>query len=302
MRKGFLDPYVRMMDEKQINMFGIAVEQHGVLVDEYRWKPDQAHPLHSMSKSYTSIAVGMAIDEGRLRLEDRVIDFFPTLLPEKVSDYTAAMTVRDLLIMASGHSQPILMSGRREQLMQDWAEAFLAAAPERAPGQVFVYDSGCTYMLSRIIHRTTGLDLLEYLRPRLFDPLGIDNPVWDRCPMGFSLGGAGLWLRTKQSLPFGRMLLQKGWYNGKQLVSETWVEQATSFQIATDNCGFFYDKSLGYGYQFWMARQGAYRASGAHGQGCFVIPNRDAVITYNANTPDMQGILEGLWDLVIPQL
>lgn len=175
-------------------------------------------------------------------------------------------------------------------------------APDRAPGQVFVYDSGCTYMLSRIVQKTTGQDLLEYLRPRLFDPLEIEGPVWDKCPMGFSLGGTGLWLKTKQSLPFGRMLLQKGQYNGKQLVSQSWVEQATSFQIATDQCGFFYDKSLGYGYQFWMARQDAYRASGAHGQGCFVIPHKDAVITYNANTPDMQTILEKLWDLVIPNL
>jgi len=303
MQKGFLDQYVNFINEKQINMFGIIVQQHGKIVDEHRWVEDVPHPLFSLSKSFTSVAVGMAIEEGRFTLDDKVIGFFPDLLPDVVSDNLAAMTVRDLLIMASGHEEPVLMGSQRDKITEkDWAKAFLAVPPVRKPGQVFVYDSGCTYMLSRIIHKTTGIDLFDYLMPRLFEPLGIENPVWDRCPMGFSLGGSGLNLRTSQILPFGQMLLQNGVWEGRKIVSEEWIREATQFKIATDNCGFFYDKALGYGYQFWVGREGSYRASGAHGQGCFVIPHKDAVIAYNSKTGDMQSLLEGLWDIVIPKL
>ncbi len=303
MKGRILKEYVRYIGESGINMFGICVQQHGELLDEFRWTADEPHPLYSMSKSYVSIGVGIAIDEGRFALNDTVVSFFPELLPEQVSGYAAEMTVRDLLIMASGVSRPALMNGEENRPGEtDWAKAFLAVVPDTQPGKTFVYDSGCTYMLSRIIAKTTGQDLLDYLKPRLFDPLGIENPEWDKCPLGYSLGGSGLRLRTAQSLPFGQMLLQGGEWENRRIVSADWVREATSFQIATDGCGFFYDKSLGYGYQFWMARMGAYRASGAHGQGCFVIPHKDAVITYNARTPDMQSLLEGLWEIVIPQL
>ena len=299
--ENILREYIDYIDGRKINMFGICVQRHGKLIDSFRWTADEPHPLYSMSKSYTSVGVGIAIDEGRFSLTDKVISFFPELLPEQVNDYAAEMTVRDLLTMASGVSRPVLMSGSAVA-EKDWAKAFLSAQPDTRPGKTFVYDSGCTYMLSRIIAKTAGVDLLDYLTPHLFAPLGIEDPVWDRCPLGYSLGGSGLRLKTAQSLPFGQMLLQGGEWKGRRIVSAEWIREATSFQIATDNCGFFYDKSLGYGYQFWVARDGAYRASGAHGQGCFVIPRKDAVITYNAHTPDMQAILEGLWDIVIPKL
>ena len=304
---GFLEAYVNYLDARAINMVGICVQQHGKLLAEHRWAADEPHQLYSMSKSYTSIAVGMAMDEGFFSLEDKVVSFFPELLPDAVSEYTAQTTVRDLLIMACGVSRPVLMNGASQRADEgeddeDWAKIFLSAAPDVRPGTKFVYDSGCTYMLSRIIAKTTGEDLLDFLMPRLFAPLGIENPVWDRCPLGYSLGGTGLRLRMAESLPFGQMLLQGGVWEGKRLVSERWVREATTFKIATDDCGFFYDKSLGYGYQFWMAREGAFRASGAYGQGCFVIPHKDAVITYNAHTDDMQAILEGLWEIVIPKL
>ena len=302
MKQGILREYVEYIDERKIDMFGICVQQHGRLLDSFRWTADEPHPLYSMSKSYTSVGVGIAIDEGRFSLDDRVVSFFPELLPDTLGEYAAEMTVRDLLTMASGVSRPVLMNGGAAPEERDWAKAFLSVQPDMRPGSTFVYDSGCTYMLSRIVAKTTGQDLLDYMKPRLFDPLGIGNPVWDRCPLGYSLGGSGLRLRTAQSLPFGQMLLQGGEWEGRRIVSADWVREATSFQIATDNCGFFYDKSLGYGYQFWIAREGAYRASGAHGQGCFVLPHKDAVITYNAHTPDLQSILEGLWDIVIPAL
>ena len=293
-----LKEYAAFIDSKNIGMYGICVQQRGEMIASHRWTGDVPHQLYSMSKSYTSIGVGIAIDEGRLALSDRVVSFFPELLPERPDDRMARMTVRDLLTMSAGFTNPI----QPEAADRDWAAVFLSSAPDMEPGKTFVYDSMCTYMLSRIVARAAGEDLLDYMKPRLFDPLGIENPVWDRCPSGYSLGGTGLHLKTAQSLPFGQMLLQRGIWNGRRIVSEDWIGEATRYQIATDRCGFFYDKSLGYGYQFWIAREGAYRASGAYGQGCFVIPHKDAVITYNANAADLQSILEGLWDLVIPKL
>ncbi len=307
--QNILKKYVDYIDGKKIKMFGICVQQHGEMKDSHRWTEDRPHHLFSMSKSYVSIAVGIAVDEGRFSIDDRVISFFPELVPDWVGEHTARMTVKDLLMMAAGISRPVLMNGNiREpgsadpRAEKDWAKVFLQTEPDMEPGKKFIYDSGCSYMLSRIIARATGQDMLDYLIPRLFGPLGIEDPVWDRCPLGYSLGGIGLRLKTADSLAFGQMLLQGGRWNGRRIVSEEWVREATTFKIATDDCGFFYDKSLGYGYQFWMGREGSFRASWAYGQGCFVIPGRDAVITYNADTDEMQALLEGMWDILIPEL
>ena len=308
---GILNEFIDYSNKNDLNMYGIALQQNGREIASYRWTKDERHPLHSMSKSYVSIAVGIAIDEGYISLSDTVVSFFPDIVLKETNAYLLQMTVRDLLIMASGHSEPVLMGRQREELTNDkwkeseegdWTIVFLTSLPDHAPGEKFQYDSGCTYMLVRIIESATGKEFLEYITPRLFSPLGIDTPEWERCPRGHVKGGTGLSLRTEESLPFGQMLLQGGVYHDKRIVSENWIQEAAKFQIATDQSGFFYDKSLGYGYQFWVAREGAYRASGAYGQGCFVIPSRNAVICYNAHTGNLQGILEGLWEYLISKL
>jgi len=299
--------FVETANRKNLGMYGVAVNQHGRFLGEYRFVPDEPHPLYSLSKSFASTAVGMAADEGLLKITDRVVSFFPEFLPDEVGGGLAAMTVRDLLVMASGHSAPVLM--RRppdaqtppEEQDRDWVALFLAAKPDIMPGKRFVYDSGCTYMLSAVLQKLTGQTMRDYLMPRLFEPLGIENPVWDTCPRGRTLGGTGLHLRTTQILPFGQLYLQDGVWNGKRLLSSKWIAQATSYQIGT-TCAEIYDKRMGYGYQFWMARHESYRASGAHGQGCMILPKWDAVIAYNAKTSDMQGILDNVWDNIAPKL
>ncbi len=306
-----LTPFINCMNDNQVNMFGIAIQQGIDVIARYRWTEDVPHQLFSMSKSYTSMAVGIAISEGCFGLNDRLVDLFPEYTPENVHPYKAATTVRHLLTMSAGHDNPILLGRVAEELVnegykgvgdRDWVRAFMSIAPDRAPGEKFVYDNGCTYLLSRLISKYTGQNLLEYLDERLFRYLGIPTPEWDCCPAGYPLGASGLHLRTEDSLAFGRMLLDGGKYNGSQLVPEEWVREATTFKIRTDDAGFFPDKSLGYGYQFWMARHDCYRASGAATQGCFVVPYKDAVICYNADTGKMQLVLEALWDMVIPEL
>lgn len=305
MMNGFFDEFVKVANEGGYDLCGVAANVHGKYIGQYRWAPDEPHQLYSASKSYTSIAVGMAVGEGLLSVSDKVISFFPDKLPDEVSPELAAMSVRDLLTMASGHAKPVMEwpAGQGPEDDADWVRFFLAAKLDRAPGQSFVYESACTFMLSAIIQKLTGAKLLDYLMPRLFTPLGLERPVWDENPQGINLGGTGLHLRTADMLPFGQLLLQRGMWNGRRLVSADWIDEATSFQIST--AGLFPgvpDKEMGYGYQFWLGRNGIYRASGMRAQGCVVIPHLDAVVTYNAGNGNMQGILDDIWDNLCPKL
>ncbi|MDD4796913.1 MAG: serine hydrolase, partial [Eubacteriales bacterium] len=226
METGFLDDFKREAARRGLMLHGVAVQQRGALVDAHQWQDDVPHILHSLSKSFTAMAVGMLVEDGRLSLDDSVTGFFPDDCPDNVSPELAAMTVRHLLTMSAGHAQPKMMSYQRKEIRDDnWVRYYLSCPPDRMPGERFVYDSGCTYMLSAIAQAITGQTVLDYLTPRLFEPLGIGRPAWETCPRGITLGCAGLFLRTRQLLPFGQMLLDGGSYGGRQLVPRRWVEQ-----------------------------------------------------------------------------
>ncbi len=154
-------------------------------------------------------------------------------------------------------------------------------------------------MLSAIVQKVTGETVLEYLKPRLFEPLGIADPKWETSPQGISIGGYGLYLRTEDIAKFGQLYLQKGKWNGKQLLPESWVEQATSKQVSNGSDPTK-DWDQGYGFQFWRCRHGAYRGDGKDGQFCIVLPEQDAVIAITANTGDMQAELNIVWDKLLP--
>jgi CubicO group peptidase (beta-lactamase class C family) len=238
--------------------------------------------------------VGLAIGEGKLSLDDRVLSFFPDDAPAEPSENLRAMRVRDLLTMSTGHeSEPILTAEK------PWVRSFLAHPVPRPPGTHFVYNSTATYTLSAIVQKVTGQKLLEYLQPRLFEPLGIENAQWDDSPQGISVGGWGLRIRTEDIAKFGLLYAQRGRWNGRQLLPETWADQATAKQVAngTDPGK---DWTQGYGYQFWRCRHGAYRGDGAFGQFCVVMPEFDAVLAMTADTKDMQGQLNLVWEHLRP--
>ncbi len=287
--------FIATVQKKNLNLVGVCAKQDGKFLGEARLGPDVPMPLFSLSKSYASIGVGMAIDEGLFTLNDKVAGFFPEFAPG--GPKMAAMTVEDLLTMAAGFSDPLPIWHNEQG---DWAKAFLAAEPDLTPGTTFIYDSLCTYMLSAIVQKTSGVTLLEFLQKRLFDKMEL-TPYWETCPTGRTLGGSGLFLRTTEILPFGDLLLGEGCYKGEQLVSRDYVKAATSFKIATPDMEIP-DKRMGYGYQFWVGRNGSYRASGAGAQGLVVIPHMNLSIAYHSVNGDLQGILDALWDLVIPKL
>lgn len=289
--------FVEAADKRVGTMHSFMLVRHGHVIAEGWWKPqspDTPHVLHSLSKSFTSTAVGLAIGEGRLSLDARVLSFFPEDAPAEPSENLRALRVRDLLTMSTGHeSEPKFGAD------SSWVRAFLAHPVPRPPGTHFLYNSPATYMASAIVQKVTGQTLVEYLRARLFEPLGIENPQWDSCPRGINVGGWGLHLRTEDIAKFGQLYAQHGRWNGRQLLPVTWVQQATAAQVAngTDPTK---DWTQGYGYQFWRCRHDCYRGDGAFGQFCVVLPEFGAVLAMTADTKDMQGQLNLVWEHLRP--
>jgi len=273
--------------------------RHGRVVAEGWWSPYNArspHALYSLSKSFTSTAVGLAISEGKLSLNDEVLKFFPEHAPADPSRNLREMRVHDLLRMSTGHqSEPQRTPDRA------WTKSFLAHPVPFKPGTHFLYNTSGTYMLSAIVQKATGTTVLDYLRPRLFQPLGIEHPTWETSPAGISAGGYGLSIRTEDIARLGQLYLQKGKWQGRQLVPEAWVEAATARQTSNgSNPNSDWDQ--GYGYQFWRCRHGIYRGDGAFGQYCIVLPRQDAVIAITSGVRNMQSVLDLVWDKLLPAL
>jgi CubicO group peptidase (beta-lactamase class C family) len=289
--------FVRAADQKLDSLHSFMLLRHGHVVAECWWAPYSAqspHALFSLSKSFTSTAVGIAAAEGKLSIDDPVLKFFPDDAPANPSANLKAMRLSDLIRMSTGHqTEP----PRRPD--EPWVKTFLAHPVPFKPGTHFLYNTSATYMLSAAVQKATGQTVLDYLRPRLFEPLGIEHPTWEASPQGITAGGYGLSIRTEDIARFGQLYLQKGKWNGKQLVPETWVAAATARQTSNgSNPASDWDQ--GYGYQFWRCRHGAYRGDGAFGQYCVVLPEQDAVIAITSGLRDLQAVLNLVWDKLLP--
>lgn len=293
--------FVDAADQKVDVMNSFMLVRHGHVVAEGWWKPYDAksrHELYSLSKSFTSTAVGMAVAEGKLSIDDTVMSFFPDDAPKEPTTNLKNMRVRDLLCMSTGHqTEPQL----NPTIKDPWTKAFLAHTVQFKPGTHFLYNTPATYMQSAIVQKVTGKTVLEYLKPRLFDPLGIEEPTWGTSPQGVSLGGYGLNVRTEDIAKFGQLYLQKGKWGDKQLIPAEWVAMATSKQTSNGSNPKS-DWDQGYGFQFWRSRNGAFRGDGAFGQYCIVLPEQDAVIAITSGTKDMQNVLNLVWDILLPGL
>ena len=283
-----------------LELHSMMLLRHGRVIAESWWHPyapEKPHMLFSLSKSFTATAVGLAVGEGRLSLDDKVSSFFPESTPEPLSENLAAMRVQDLLTMSTGHAvEP--MSGLRAET-NNWVESFFAASVPHAPGTHFLYNSLATYMLSAILHKLTGERLLSYLTPRLFLPLGIESPTWEQCPLGMDVGGWGLSVRTEDIAKFGQLYLSDGLWDGVRLLPEGWVHNATQKHISNGDDPVS-DWAQGYGFQFWRCQHGAYRGDGAFGQYCVVFPEQDAVLAITSGVKNMQGVLNHVWASLLP--
>ena len=289
--------FINQADRQIETMNSIIIVRHGHVVAEGYWSPYDAstrHALYSLTKSFTSTAVGLAVAEGKLTIDDLVLPLFPEDAPADPSVNLRALRVRDLLSMSTGHrSEP------RNRPNDHWTKSFLAHPFDHKPGTLFLYNTPASHMLSAIIQKKTGQPLIEYLRPRLFAPLGITDPVWNTSPQGVTSGGWGLKLRTREIARFGQLYLQRGKWQGQQLIPEAWVAQATSRQVSNGSNPAS-DWEQGYGYQFWRSRHGFYRGDGAFGQFCVVMPEHDAVVVITSGVRNMQAVLDLVWDQLRP--
>lgn len=315
--RGFLEEIA----ERKLELHGFMLLRHGHVIAEGWWKPyrpDAPHLVYSLTKSFISIAAGFGIQEGLISVDDDVLPFFPEMTTPEIRENMRDLKIKHLLTMTTGHETDTtrfivtsdflehrsdLRIGDRED--HDDVRGFLELPIQHAPGTHFVYNSGASLVLGAILERRAGVRLADYLQPRLFGPLGILKPQWDRTPYGGNTGGWGIRLTTEEIARFGQFLLNKGVWNGERLLSSSWIEEATAYQVAnkpvkSQNGVRNADWEQGYGYQFWRCRHGAYRGDGAFGQYCLVMPDQDAVIAINGGLMDMQAVLDAVWDHLLP--
>ncbi len=282
--------------------------RHGKVIAEGWWdpyRPDLKHTLYSTSKSFTATAVGFAVAEKKLTVNDKVITFFPDDVPEKIDPYLSELRIKHLLSMSVGHqTDPTWEVASKNE---NWVRAFLAIPIVHEPGTKFLYNSVATYMLSAIAQKVTGERIVDYLKPRLFDPLGIYGMDWETDPRGINTGGWGLRLKTEDMAKFGQLFLQNGVWQGKQILPSSWIEEATSIKIEQDTNAPQAKKDAsdwlqGYCYQMWRSRHNSYRADGAYGQFIIIMPDQDAVVTITCETPDMQSEINLVWEYILPSI
>jgi CubicO group peptidase (beta-lactamase class C family) len=287
-----LSSYITEIQRRKLRVEEIIVLQHGRKLAEQRWIPEAPRDIHSISKSFTAIAVGMAIDDGKLSIHDRALDLLPGIIadpPERLK----RLTLEHLLTMRRGYkafSRPMTVA---EALVQPL---------DKEPGTFFTYDNGCTFLASAMFSAATGLKVRDFLVERLFRPLEIPDPVWGESGDGLTLGATGLEISTGDLAKFGQFLLQRGSWQGKQLVSSAWIDQATRVQTPTTDTETIEDWNSGYGYGFWNSRHGAFRGDGIQGQYLVVLRDKDAVVAINSDEKRMRPILYLVWDHILSQL
>ncbi|MEO3809480.1 serine hydrolase domain-containing protein [Sphaerisporangium sp. B11E5] len=292
------------LEAQAIECHSVMVVRHGHVVAEGWWAPYSAgrpHLLYSVTKSFTSIAVGLAIADGLLSLDDRVVDVLPGHVPADISEQGRRLTVHHLLSMTTGHRTDSL--GEAWQLEPgDLVKGFLRVPFPEAEGTRHTYDNPTTFVLARLVERVTGRSLPELLDERLFTPMGVDHAEWDRVASGAAFGFHGLHLTTEAVAAFGELLLRGGRWGERQLVPREWVELATRRHIDTlpfEDGSRNADYLRGYGYQFWMSRHG-YHGDGAFGQQCVVVPSHDLVVAVTGAHTQAQAVLDAIWDCLLP--
>lgn len=298
--------FLEEVDNHGIELHSFMFLRHNKVIAEgcwYPYKPTVNHLMNSVSKTFTSTAIGFAVNEKLVSVDEKVISFFPDDKPAVVSPALEKLTVKHLLTMTVGHET----APSFDVSVENWIKSFLAVPVVNEPGTVFQYSSYASYMLSAIIQKVTGMTTFEYLKPRLFEPLNITGIQWEEGAQGISAGGWGMRLKTSDMAKLGQFYLQKGKWNKKQLLPASWIEEATAVHIyqidePTFEQEMHDDWAQGYGYQIWRCTHNAYRADGADGQFIIVMPDQDAVIVTTARVSDMQKVLSLIWEHIFPSI
>ena len=279
-------------------ILGVKITQNGEDMGKHLWDEECRRNIYSASKSFTSAAVGIAVKEGLLRLEERLVDAFSEDISENPNEFLQQATVRDLLTMCLGQQNAELMGGQRPFYQQkDWVRMSLAFPFTECPGKRFLYNNVGPYLAGILVQRRAGCDLVSYLTPRLFEPMGIPRPTWETDPAGNTFGAGGLFLTLSEMHKFGLLYLQKGDWNGKQLIPEKWVDESTRIQVLTGR-----EEDYGYGYLFWGGPHGSFRADGKYSQISLILRDKHAVISIVAECRNSKILMDAIFEELYPQL
>lgn len=282
-------------EAKKLRVLGVKITQHGEVLDEAYWDDNCRRNVYSASKSFTSAAVGIAVREGLLSLDEKLTDAFPDDLPDEISENLACAEVRDLLTMCLGQASGSLMGAQRPFIPEEnWVRLSLSLPFAYKPGTHFVYNNVGPYLAGILVQRRAGCDLVSYLMPRLFEPLGIRRPIWEEDPMRNTFGAGGLFLSLGELDRLGLLYLQKGSWNGRQLIPEEWVRESLSVQAENGR--------YGYGYLFWAGPHGSFRADGKYSQLSIIMRDKDAVVTTMAECRDAAALEKLIFDEIWTQL
>ena len=300
---GVIARFFEQIEEKGYDVHGLMMIRHNKVIAEHWWAPyapQYQHALYSATKTFTGTAIGFAVQEGLLNVEDKVISFFPDLLPDTISEELAKLSVEHLLTMSVGHASTRYAGSGLSQV-----RSFLAAPFEFEPGTSFAYNISASHMLSHILTKVSGTTIHEYLIPRLFEPLGIEDVIWEMDNDGINMGNGGSHMKTSDLAKMGLFLINKGEWNGEQLLNAQWMESATrphimqhpdwtqeQVQNAKD------DGAQGYGYQIWMGRKNSYRAIGGQNQLIMVIPEYDFILVCHSQIGDEAGFNSLIYDML----
>ncbi|MBS1709363.1 MAG: serine hydrolase, partial [Armatimonadetes bacterium] len=294
----FVDALATRID----HVHSVMVVRHGSVIAEGWWTPyaaNKPHMLFSLSKSFTSTAIGMLQAEGKLSIEDTLIKHFPEAKSSDPANQLNNLRLRDMLCMSTGQNEADI--DKIPFVGDAPSKLFFATPVAHKPGTLWHYNTPATYMLSYTAQKVSGQRLVDYLAPRLFEPLGMGKPQWDQSNEGVDFGGFGLNLRTEDIAKFGQLLLRRGEYNGKRLLPAAWVDLASSRQ-SNNGSEPNSDWNQGYGFQFWRCQHGAFRGDGAFCQFMVVMPGQDCVVAITSGSNDYQGVLNVVWDTLLPEL
>jgi CubicO group peptidase (beta-lactamase class C family) len=298
--------FLQRLDNNRLRMHSFLILRYGKIAAEGYWKPfhaEKKHRVYSVTKSFVSTAIGLMVGEGLLSLDDRVAGFFPEKLPkEGVHPYIEKMTIRHLLTMASAHEKTTY----KQMKDDDWVRTFFTYPPTHLPGQVFSYDTSATLTLTAIVEKISGMSFLDYMRPRLLDPIGFSDDAYClKTPLGVSQGGSALICTPRDLARFALVCMNRGKWNGAQLVPEEYIRAATSKQIDTSTLPYP-DEQQGYGYQFWICRNNGFALCGMGGQLAICLPEHDLILVTTAdlqpNPNGHQVVFDALWDTIYRSL
>lgn len=279
-------------------ILGVKITQNGKDIGKHLWDDECRRNVYSASKSFTSAAVGIAVREGLLSLEEKLVDAFAEDMPEQPNEYLQQATVRDLLTMCLGQEEAQLMGAQRPLYEQeDWVRMSLSFPFTCPPGTKFVYNNVGPYLAGVLVQRRAGCDLVSYLTPRLFKPMGITRPTWETDPRGYTFGAGGLFLTLSELHKLGLLYLQNGMWNGRQLVPAQWVSESLKAQVPAGG-----DEDYGYGYLFWGGPHGSFRADGKYLQLSIILRDKNAVISTVAECRDGKPLMDAIFEELYIQL